>query len=296
MKKSTSGDKKATPVYSIDAFGPKAGWNDFYIEKFRDHVDAHPFVGKPHKHDFYFILFLLNGGGNHTIDFMSHPMSADSIYLMTPGQVHTWNLTAKTDGYVVFFTKEFYQMQLIESNLLEFPFYHSIAASPVIHNVQRDPIDFIFKRMLKEYTTTAQPPLRLLRAYLDVLLLETAKYYRAAGTGTTHAVTYKLRKLEKLIDEHFITHRRPADYAEMMNLAPTYLNSICKINLGKTLTDLIQSRTILEAKRLLAYSDLHVNELADKLGFADASYFSRWFGKYAGCKPEEFRASQLSEQ
>jgi len=277
----------------MQSFGPKADWTDFYIEKFRDHVEAHPFIGKPHKHDFYLILFILSGGGTHTIDFNTYPMNADSIYLMTPGQVHTWNLTAKTDGYVVFFTKAFYQMQMIESNLLEFPFYHALAASPVIHVPQREPVDFIFKRMLHEYTTAAQPALRILRAYLDVLLLETAKYYRSESTGATHAMTYKLRRLEQLIDEHFITLKRPADYADLMNLAPAYLNSICKNNLGKTLTELIQARTMLEAKRLLAYSDLHVNELATRLGFSDTSYFSRWFGKYAGHKPEEFRSSQL---
>ena len=291
-KKPAAKSNTETPIYDLEAFSDKATWADFYIQDLKRHVKEHEFISKPHKHDFYLILFIAEGQGVHTIDFKEYPVRSNSIFLMTPGQVHTWNLSPDTDGFVVFFTKEFYQMQLSENSLLEFPFYHSLAASPVIELADDDAVRFSLRQMFKVYSSSNTPSLRLLRAYLDILLLEVAKYYDPSQAVNTHGNTFKLRKLEQLIDENFKTLKQPSDYGELMNLSSTYLNSICKDNLDKTLTELIQERILLEAKRLFAYSDLNVNQVAEKLNFSDASYFIRWFKKISGITPEEFRNSQ----
>ena len=143
--------------------------------------------------------------------------------------------------------------------------------------------------MFTEYKNTDEPSARILRAYLEVFLLEASRFYHEPRQIRGHRQTYKIRKLEQLIDANFRSLKQPSDYGELMNLAPPYLNSICKDALGKTLTDLIQGRLLLEAKRMFAYSDLNVNEVAAALNFADASYFVRWFKKQNGNTPEEFR-------
>ena len=292
-KERTQRAKKELPLYDLQAFSDKATWVDFYIQRLQDHIRAHEFVGKPHKHDFYLILFIQEGAGKHTIDFYTYPVTSNSLFLMTPGQVHTWDISPETKGVIVFFTKEFYQMHLSENSLLEFPFFHSLNASPLVRLEKTGAISFLIEQMLKEYEASPKPDLRLLRAYLDVFLLEASSQYDLSKTVKTRANTFKLRKLEHLIEENFKTVKQPSDYADMMNLAPTYLNSICKESLGKTLSELIQERVMLEAKRLFAYSDLNVNEVAARLAFSDTSYFVRWFKKGCGLTPEEFRKSQL---
>ena len=182
-------------------------------------------------------------------------------------------------------------MQLTPHSLLEFPFYHSIGASPVVYPSNDKSLKFAVLQMFEEYADADRPDLRLIRAYLDIFLLEASKSYDHSHEASTHNNTFKLRKLEQLIDENYRSLKQPGDYGDLMNLAPAYLNSICKASLGKTLTDLIQSRLILEAKRMFAYSDLNVNEVAAKLNFKDPSYFVRWFKKQNQCTPEEFRSS-----
>ncbi|RAW02244.1 helix-turn-helix domain-containing protein [Pseudochryseolinea flava] len=284
--------RKETPIFELDAFSPKASWTDFYIEDLKSHIKTHKFIQHPHKHDFYLVLYVAQGKGTHTIDFTKYTVRPNSVFLMTPGQVHSWNLDQATEGIIIFFTRAFYQMQNVASNLMEFPFFHSLDASPVIKLDTADTVDFVFRRMLQEYSQSSKPDHRLLRAYLDVMLLEAAKHYKRTGTVRTHASTFKLRKLEQLIEENFKTLKQPSDYASQMALAPAYLNSICKENVGKTLTELIQSRVLLEAKRLFAYSDLNVNEVAAMLNFSETSYFIRWFRKQSGLTPEAFRAAQ----
>jgi AraC family transcriptional activator of pobA len=291
MKKTISkSNVKDLPVFDLNAFSKKAGWSDFYIQNIRDHVKEHAFVDKPHKHDFYLILFVERGNGVHTIDFVQYAIDARSLFLMTPGQVHTWSLSKDIEGWVIFFAKEFYEMHLSRNSLLEFPFYHSLVASPLVQLSEDETLKFVVRRIHNEFTQTNSPDLRLLRAYLDVFLLEAAKSHQTSSHAT-HGNTYKLRKLERLIEENFRTLKRPNEYGELMNLAPSYLNDICKDSLGRTLTDLIQGRLLLEAKRIFAYSDMDVKEVATQLNFSDASYFVRWFKKQNGSTPEEFRKS-----
>ena len=292
MRKKAASGKKEAPVFDLHAFGEKATWTDFYIQNLKTHIKEHAFIGRPHKHDFYLIMFASQGTGVHVIDFIDYKVEPDTVFLMTPGQVHTWTLSDDIEGFVIFFTREFYQMRLSENSLLEFPFFHSLDASAAVHVERSEPIQFTLRQMDQEYNTT-RPNLRLIRAYLDVLLLEVAKYYDASRTEQTLASTQKLRKLEKLIDEKFRTLKQPSDYAELMNMAPSYLNSICKEALGKTVTELIQQRILLEAKRMFSYSDLNINEVAAKLGFSDPSYFIRWFKKQMHQTPDDFR-KQLS--
>src|SRR5687768_13575844 len=270
MKKKTALDSRAeAPIFDLQAFGEKAIWTDFYIQDLKSHINEHEFIGRPHKHDVYLILYVSHGEGIHVIDFIEYTVQPNSIFLMTPGQVHTWALSEDINGFVIFFTREFYQTQLTENNLLQFPFFHSLVASPLIRPAKDDVVNFTLQQMNLEYKQSSQPNLRLIRAYLDVLLLEVSKYHDASHTARTLGSTHKLRKLEQLIDENFRELKQPGDYGDLMNLAPGYLNSICKETLGKTLTDLIQQRILLEAKRILAYSDLYVNEVAAKLSFSD---------------------------
>ncbi|MGC1242309.1 MAG: AraC family transcriptional regulator [Chryseosolibacter sp.] len=289
MKEKAATKKNEAPVFKLQAFGEKPTWTDFYIQNLKAHIKDHSFVNKPHKHDFYLIMYVTKGSGVHSIDFVDYEVEPNRMFLMTPGQVHTWELSDETEGFIIFFTRDFYQLRLTDNNLLDFPFFHSLVASPLIHIAEQEVVRFTLKQMKLEYERSGQPDLRLIRAYLDLMLLEVAKYYDVSKTVQTQASIYKLRKLEQLIDANFRTLKQASDYAELMNLAPTYLNSICKESLGKTLTELIHDRLLLEAKRMFAYSDLNINEVAARLSFSDVSYFIRWFKKQTAQTPEEFR-------
>lgn len=285
------------PVYALDAFSKKAHDSAFYIEKMETHLHDHKFISKPHKHDFYLLLYITSGGGTHNIDFKSYPVSPGSFFLMTPGQVHSWNLTPGTDGFIIFFLPAFYKMQAVENNLVAFPFFHSLNANPLVQlkGEQQKVISFMIDRMYEEFSAETPVDLRIVRSYLEIVLLKLGRNYPTEMKDDQPGKnTYKIRQLEQLIEKHYIKKKQPRDYADLMNLSPSYLNTICKEALGKTLTDLISERLILEAKRLFSYSDLNVTQVATKLNFADPSYFTRFFRKQTGVTPEEFRERNRS--
>lgn len=281
----------STPVYCIGDFRKKSHDASFYIEKLSTHLKNHPFVSTPHKHDFYLILYIRKGSGTHTIDFNTYPITPGGFYLMTPGQVHSWTLDVNTDGVILFFEKNFYQMNLDASSPVDFPFFHSLHTSPFIDIKPDATIDFIITEMLNEFNRNEYFDLRMLRSYLDVLLLKLSRVYKTENTSALPDRIIKLRTLEQLIDKHFTKLKQPSDYAELMHLSASYLNTLCKQNLNKTLGELIQARVVLEVKRLLAYTDLTIKQIAGKLNFSDASYLIRFFKKNTGFTPEEFKAS-----
>lgn len=281
-----------TPVYCLDTFSEKAKENAFYIETLKSHLKQHPFISKPHRHDFYLVLYITQGSGEHTIDFVTYPVVPNSFFLMTPGQVHSWKLSADTDGFILFFTTEFYQLDKSDKHLLAFPFFQSLNTNAQLQlKKNAEPmIDVIIREMLRDYTSCGSLKLQLFRSYLDIILLKLADHYPQQNkTAASSNSTYKLRMLGELIDAHYREHKQPHVYASLMNLSASYLNNLCKQMLDKTLGDLIQERVILEAKRFFAYSDLTISQVSDKLHFSEPSYFIRFFKKQTGVTPEQFR-------
>ena len=77
----------------------------------------------------------------------------------------------------------------------------------------------------------------------------------------------------------------------MLYITPNHLNACCKEVLGIPAGEVIRNRIVLEAKRLLVNLQLSISEIAYTLNFEDNSYFTKFFKKYAGVTPEEFRNS-----
>ena len=87
--------------------------------------------------------------------------------------------------------------------------------------------------------------------------------------------------------------KSPSEYADKLNLSTAYLNECVKNTTGYSVSYHIQQRVILEAKRLLYYSDKSVKEIAAELGYDDYPYFSRLFTKIAGITALAFRNKNL---
>ena len=74
-----------------------------------------------------------------------------------------------------------------------------------------------------------------------------------------------------------------------MHLSPQHLSTTIKKTTGKTLTDIISTFVINDAKGKLRSSELTIQEIAFSLNFPDISFFGKYFKRYTGMSPKQFR-------
>ena len=103
-----------------------------------------------------------------------------------------------------------------------------------------------------------------------------------------------VRKFNLLVEKHFKEMHQVSDYADLLFKSPKTLANVFGKYSAKSPLQVINERILLEAKRLLLYSDKTSEEIAYQLGYKDASHFSRFFKKNEGQNPTEFRKSKIT--
>jgi AraC-like DNA-binding protein len=262
---------------------------DFYVKTFQEHRAAHPFVMEPHAHDFYLVMLFTKGTGTHVIDFNEYIIKKGSVFFMSPSETHSWSLSDDADGYVLFFNPAFYLMDVLPRKIAELPFFSPENKMRMGQLIAEDRVELekIITLMNAENKGSSVFKKNILRSYLDILLFKLAAILQTQKTGAPQLNTIVL--LLSLIEKHYTEHLSISVYADQLHVTIQKLNVLCKLQLNKTVNQLLQDRLLTEAKRLLAYSSYTVSEIAYQLNFNDNSYFNRFFKRMEQLTPEQFR-------
>jgi len=291
--------KQAIPVYDISSIS-EAGQSDILVSRFAEYAQAHHHLHYPHRHNFYHIVLFTKGGGTHAIDFENFEVRPYQIYFMIPGQVHSWDFEGEVDGYVINFSTSFFQSFLLRPDYLEnFVFFNGSLSQAVIDipSAKQQHVGSVFEQILLEATNQERfgnDLLRTLLLQIFIVVSRTITEQDVPVVSTYNQVL--LRNFRLLIDKHFNVLRLPREYAELLYITPNHLNALCNDTLGFSAGELIRKRVILESKRLLINLNLSISEIADQLNFSDNSYFSKFFKKYTGVGPEEFRKNIFKKE
>lgn len=285
MKSVSIKEKNLKILYPIEALGvEKAQAGEIRVETLPDRLK--PKVDFPHRHDFYQLTFVTKGKGWHEIDFTKHKISGRQIFFMKPGQVHAWVFAKGAQGYVIEFTRESLPSVSAKSLFL-------LKQIPLI----QDALVFKKESLWKDFETTCELMISefanksehfevSLEGLLQSLLVP---LLRSSENVAQHNTSTVVDKFQQLVDEYYQTEHQVGFYAEKMNMTPKALTMQVSRSLKKSPRAVIQDRFVLEAKRLLSYSDMSVAEVGYELGFEDSNYFTRFFTKAAKVSPSNFR-------
>lgn len=285
--------KREFPVYDICKFSHTQE-EDIIVKRFAPYLKTLRKLHFPHRHDFYHIVIFTQGNGDHSIDFEKFNIKPYHVYFMAPGQVHDWNFEENIDGYVINFSTFFFKSFLLNSQYLEqFSFFSGIVNYCTVDIPVANQSSV--KEILEKAVLEAEGHDRFRQDTLRVLLLEFFLLI-AKSNGDNYIIKNPeshnhtlLRNFEKLIEQHYLQHRLPKQYAELLCVTPGHLNTVCQELLGTSAGDMIRNRIVLEAKRMLINLDLTVTEIAYSLNFNDNSYFCKFFKNQTGISPEFFR-------
>lgn len=254
----------------------------------------------PHRHDHYQIIWFTKASGRHVVDFVSYELEDNLLFLLRPGQVHQL-LDCKKEGHTITFTEKFYFSNHHErETLYDFTnLYDSCNGYAPISLADRAVSSFhiLIELMYHEMNGAgdmnngAGSGRSMVKHYLNALLLlaEREKKRNAAQTMMILNGNDRVMQLRRLLEEHYRVQRQVAFYATAFALTPKRLNEITREKTGKTVTELLHDRLVLEAKRNLSFSHKSVKEISYELGFEDPAYFSRFFKNHTGIAPQDYR-------
>jgi AraC family transcriptional activator of pobA len=100
------------------------------------------------------------------------------------------------------------------------------------------------------------------------------------------------RQFTELLGEHYKHERSVGFYARQLCITPKYLTTLIKRISGKSVSEWIDNYVILEAKTLLKYSNMSVQEIAYYLNFPNQSFFGSYFKRNAGMSPSQYKAKK----
>ena len=242
-----------------------------------------------HRDDHYIFFIVLEGAGTTFVDFEEKTVHANQLYYILPEQIHYRIKTTKGKGW--FIAADPALIDPACRNIFE---SWSGFQEPVTltENDIRD-LDQLLNIIYGK--GTRQSPggvsLTVLHSLLRSFFEMAADIVRISGNfdaDSSRPAEISL-KFKKLLSEKIRTHKSPSDYAEMLHISEPYLNEALKKITGSSVSFWIKYKIIIEAKRLLYFSDLNVKQIAGDLGFENHSYFSRFFCKETGMTALTFR-------
>ena len=243
-----------------------------------------------HRHDFFFILALKKGKGNHEIDFTAYEVGDNSIFFMRPGQVHLLHLKGGSTGYLMQFNSDFYYpSDKASGQLLRKASRKSLCQ---LDSVRIKKLLELLSYIFQEYSLKQEGYQEVIKANLGIFFIEFVRHRQNKESAASKDIFYPQERTDELLalfEKHIAGNKQVSYYAGLLHLSSFQLNAITKATLGKTCSELINEFIILEAKRSLLATSNQVNQIAYHLGYEDVSYFIRFFKKHTGHSPEAFR-------
>ncbi|MGW2703814.1 helix-turn-helix domain-containing protein [Streptomyces sp. NPDC001340] len=253
------------------------------------HVDAP--LHRVHRIDFHVVMLFIEGPVRHMIDFAEYEASAGDLLWIRPGQVHRFSRTSQYRGTVLTMQPGFLPRATVEATGL-----YRYDLPPLLHPepAQLAALQAGLDQLRREYEDTATLPLSLhtavLRHTLTAFLLRLAHLAASSAESSRERADTTFTLFRDAVEQGFATNHSVSAYADALGYSRRTLVRAVGAATGETPKGFIDKRVVLEAKRLLAHTDMPIGRVGAAVGFPDAANFSKFFHLHTGVTPAAFRA------
>ena len=260
-----------------------------YVKKFLSQSSVHTLT-------YYDITFVTEGEGKFSIDNQTNEAASRDVFFSKPGEIRNWDTRHIVNGYALIFEDEFLSSLFKDSLFVRhLSFFQSGKTSSKLQLP-----DELYMRILQilhniktEIDSYRQNDVYVLRALLyEVLMLLDREYKKVnmeEETTSKEVGNIHIDKFMKLVESHLKEQHSVQYYADKLCITPNYLNEIVTSTKGISAKQYIRNKVMDEAKRLLAYTDVPISDIAFELHFSTVSYFIRSFRQYTGTTPLLYR-------
>lgn len=245
----------------------------------------------PHRVEFYILIQIEQGQGEHFIDFKKYRFGPDSLIFINKHQVHAFDFSQPLQGRLMMFTDDFiYQVQANTRTPLFSPLYLTSQWQPVFTpatDIQERCKALINEVALELADSHCQEIVIMLLFSALLMIVMREKTGVADVKNQKQLATFN--RFAGLLEARFTQTRDANNYADWLNITYKTLNQLCKQVSQQTAKQVIDNYTILEAKRRLTIHDQPGQQLAYELGFDEPTNFVKYFKKHTQLTPSQFR-------
>ena len=261
--------------------------------------DKHPIHRYPIRFDELYIGLREKGKARFSINLKEFEANTHDLVICSPGDLV--QVTLSGDVHLV-------QSMMISSHFLKemyislnsfMPFFASQKDHPVFHMTDGEMEELKSYFLLIKETVGGDDYFRsditkrLLAAYLYKLgsiLYRHRPELQAEAAKPLKREEILFKEFIRLVSEHHRKERRVDFYAELLFLSPKHFSTVIKKVSGKTAGQWIDEYVVLEAKTLLKYSAMSIQEVAYYMNFPNPSFFGKYFKQHTGMSPSEYKA------
>jgi AraC-like DNA-binding protein len=254
------------------------------------HPDSAP-LERVHRIDFHIVMLFDEGPVRHMIDFAEYEAQAGDLLWIRPGQVHRFSRTSDYRGTLLAMQPGFLPRATVEATGL-----YRYDLPPLLRPdaPRLAGLRAALAQLRREYEDTATLPLSLhtavLRHSLTAFLLRLAHLAASSAEAARGQADTTFTLFRDAVEKGFATNHSVSAYADQLGYSRRTLVRAVRAATGQTPKGFIDRRVILEAKRLLAHTDMPIGRIGAAVGFPDAANFSKFFQQHTEVTPAAFRA------
>lgn len=261
-----------------------------HVESLDDRSRPSEWTIRPHIHrDLNHIILIAEGGGAMQAEAMRVSFEAPCLLLIPTGVVHGFTWYRESRGYVTTIADTYLRDLVARDPDLTPLFTHAHAVT--LPQEEGPDAEAIIARMAKELGWSGPGQRSAVEStllLLMVLAVRHATLARSTQPGTARQAALVARLRER-IEQRFRQREAIPVYAKALGTSLTALRQACARVANCSPAQMLDDRALLEARRLLLYSQLSVTEIAYAVGFEDSAYFSRFFTRHIGRSPRAYR-------
>ncbi|MBB4711255.1 AraC-like DNA-binding protein [Streptomyces luteogriseus] len=253
------------------------------------HADAP--LERVHRIDFHVVMLFGAGPVRHMVDFTEYEAMAGDLLWIRPGQVHRFSRSSEYRGTVLTMQPGFLPRSTVEATGL-----YRYDLPPLLRPdaPQLAGLRAALAQLLREYEDNSTLPLSLhtavLRHTLTAFLLRLAHLAASSAQALRQRSDSTFTLFRDAVERDFATNHSVSAYADALGYSRRTLVRAVRAATGETPKAFIDKRVVLEAKRLLAHTELPIGRVGVAVGFPDAANFSKFFHQHTDQTPAAFRA------
>lgn len=241
-------------------------------------------LGQQHRFEHFVWIWVQQGECRHVLDFAETVQQTGEWLLIRPKQIHHFAGDADWDGWGISFAPQILTPD-ISDKLRRLPSHSKVAQqhAPLLTQMMHTLSDLRYADDLAQSAKAA-----LVQQQLGVFLTWLSSVY-SPQNALPDLPKQRWQAFCALLETHFSTQHQLAFYADALSCHEKTLNQTCRQYAGQTAKQFVNQRILLESKRLLAYTETSVKEIAWQLGFEEATHFGKFFKKEMQKTPLAFR-------